>query len=268
MPRPPRPRAIHGVLIDISGVLMIDGVSLPGAPEALQRLRDAGLPLRFVTNTTRRPPATLVERLQDGGFDVTPDEVFAAPTAALEAAKTRGLHPWLVVHEGLRPMFNDIAADRAENADAVVIGDAGDGFSYAALNDAFRVLMNTESPALIAMGVNRFFREGDGRLSLDAGPFVRLLEEATGLQSEVVGKPSQGFFDAALHSIATSAEHAAMIGDDLRDDVGGAQACGLHGILVRTGKYRPEDESDRTVTPDVICDDFVAAVESILDKRA
>ena len=31
---------------------------------------------------------------------------------------------------------------------------------------------------------------------------------------------------------------AVMVGDDVLNDVGGAQRCGLMGILVRTGKYR------------------------------
>lgn len=29
-----------------------------------------------------------------------------------------------------------------------------------------------------------------------------------------------------------------MVGDDIVSDVGGAQACGIRGIQVRTGKYR------------------------------
>ena len=29
-----------------------------------------------------------------------------------------------------------------------------------------------------------------------------------------------------------------MIGDDIVSDVGGAQACGLRALQVRTGKYR------------------------------
>jgi len=34
---------------------------------------------------------------------------------------------------------------------------------------------------------------------------------------------------------------AVMIGDDIVSDVGGAQACGIRGIQVRTGKYRFTD---------------------------
>ena len=31
---------------------------------------------------------------------------------------------------------------------------------------------------------------------------------------------------------------ALMVGDDVVNDVGGAQQCGLAGVLVRTGKYQ------------------------------
>jgi len=44
-----------------------------------------------------------------------------------------------------------------------------------------------------------------------------------------------------------------MIGDDIVGDVGGAQATGLTGILVRTGKFRPRDlEGD--IRPDAVLD--------------
>jgi len=55
-----------------------------------------------------------------------------------------------------------------------------------------------------------------------------------------------------------------MIGDDLRDDVQGAQVCGIPGILVRTGKYRPADETAPGERPALIVNDFPAAVEAIL----
>jgi len=29
-----------------------------------------------------------------------------------------------------------------------------------------------------------------------------------------------------------------MVGDDIVYDIGGAQACGIRGVQVRTGKYR------------------------------
>jgi phosphoglycolate phosphatase-like HAD superfamily hydrolase len=49
---PAHPKAI---LIDLAGVLHVGDQVIPGSVDALARLRDAGLPLLFLTNTTRTP---------------------------------------------------------------------------------------------------------------------------------------------------------------------------------------------------------------------
>ena len=45
---------IDGLLLDMDGVLGVSWRSLPGAVAAVARLRDAGLPLRVITNTTAK----------------------------------------------------------------------------------------------------------------------------------------------------------------------------------------------------------------------
>ncbi|UCE87847.1 MAG: HAD hydrolase-like protein, partial [Deltaproteobacteria bacterium] len=47
----------------------------------------------------------------------------------------------------------------------------------------------------------------------------------------------------------------AMIGDDIEGDVRAAQALGMRGILVRTGKFRAAD-LERDVAPDAVLDSF------------
>jgi len=150
------------------------------------------------------------------------------------------------------PEFADLSND---DPDAVVVGDAGEAFTYEALNEAFGFLL--DGATLLAMGDNRYFR-GESGMCLDQGPFVRLLEHAAGVEAEVLGKPSRDFFQAVLDDMSVSADRAVMIGDDLHGDVGGAQAAGLAGVLVRTGKFRPDDARDADVKPDHIADDFGA----------
>ncbi|TIX45050.1 MAG: TIGR01458 family HAD-type hydrolase, partial [Mesorhizobium sp.] len=82
---------------------------------------------------------------------------------------------------------------------AVIVGDAGDAFTYAALNDAFREL--SAGAELLALATNRTFRDADGGLSLDAGPFVAALEFASLKRANVLGKPSPAFFLSALASM-------------------------------------------------------------------
>jgi HAD superfamily hydrolase (TIGR01458 family) len=248
----------EGVLIDIAGVLYAGDEAIPGSVAALQRLHASGLPIRYVTNTTRSTRDRLLGKLRGMGFDIDAASVFTAPIATLKYILQHGLRPYLLVHPNLEEEFAQVSR---EDPNAVVVGDAADVFSYRTLNEAFRVLM--EGGALIAMGNNRYFRDQDG-LSLDMGPFVEALHFASGVEPIIIGKPSASFFEQALGDMGVSAARAVMIGDDLENDVGGAQEHGIRGILVRTGKYRPADERNASITPHLIVDDIAVAAKAIL----
>ncbi len=254
--------SLAAVLIDIDGVLHVGAAPVSGAAAALQRLRDAGLRLAFLTNTTRRTRQALIESLDGMGFDIPPDEIQTAALAARAVVERRGLRPHLLIHPDLAPDWEGV---RTDDANAVVIGDAGEGFTYAALNEAFRVLIRDDAVPLIAMGANRYFRATDG-LSLDMGPFVAALEFAGRRQAEYTGKPAAAFFETAMAALDVPAANAVMIGDDLENDVVAAQDAGLHGILVRTGKYRPQDEQDPKLQPQTVADNFVEAVRGLLES--
>jgi ribonucleotide monophosphatase NagD (HAD superfamily) len=90
---------------------------------------------------------------------------------------------------------------------------------------------------------NRNFLDRDGELSLDAGPFVKGLEYASRRAATVFGKPAAMFFKHAIDALKCTAQNFVMIGDDAEADVVGAMAAGLMGVLVQTGKYRPDQET-------------------------
>lgn len=254
---------IRAVLVDIDGVLCTADAALPGSREAMAGLRRSAAGIRFVTNATRRCRADIVRQLRALGFEAAEHEVVTAALAARRMLEARGLRPRLLVHPGLLPDFAGLAT---EPADAVVVGDAADGFTYEALNAAFRVLAGTPGAPLIAIAMNRYFRAADG-LALDAGPFVAALEYAARVRAEVAGKPSAALFETALADLRVPPEAAVMIGDDVESDVGGARAAGLRAVLVRTGKYRPGDEARGGPAPDAVADDLRRAVEDWLLPR-
>jgi len=133
--------------------------------------------------------------------------------------------------------------------DYVIVGDAGDKMTYASMNHAFRCLM--EGADLIALEKDRYWMAPDG-ISLSAGPFVAALESATGKTATVVGKPSKAFFDLALRDMGLAADGVVMIGDDILADIGGAQAAGMRGVLVRTGKFREEALEAALIKPTAV----------------
>ncbi|MGB7501754.1 MAG: TIGR01458 family HAD-type hydrolase [Azonexus sp.] len=250
-----RPQA---VLIDLAGVLHIDDQPIPGAVGALRTLRSSGLPLRFLTNTTRSPTSRIVASLRQMGFAIEPDEIQTAVIATRHLVEQRKLRPHYLVHPDI---VDEIGPSHPE-PDAVVLGDAGPHFTFASLNHAFRLLMR--GYPFIAMARNRYFKESDG-LTLDVGAFVNGLEFSSGVTAEVVGKPAATFFQSALDQLGIGPEQAILIGDDLSDDIGGAQAVGIPGILVRTGKFRAGDDAHPQIRPSNVVADFPAAVNYLLD---
>jgi len=241
-----------GVLLDIDGVLAVSWVALPGAIETLEWLREQAVPFRLVTNTTTYTRAELARTLSDAGIAVSPGEIVTAVAAT--AAYLRKAHPGaraFVLSDG------DARADLEgvelvdEGAGVVVLGGAYEGFDYPTINRVFQMLM--DGAALVAMHRNLYWRTSEG-WQLDSGAYVSGLEEATGRPAAICGKPAEAYFSSALEQIGVPAGQAAMVGDDLVNDVLGAQAVGLSGVLVRTGKFRAQDLERAGGSPDVVLD--------------
>ncbi len=255
---------IKTVLLDLSGVVYQDNELLSGALDAIAVLRQNGLHLKFVTNTTRSTKHETLQNLKSLGLQCEASELFMPAQAACTWLELNHCSPHLLVHPAIESEFSSCKQDRPV---AVVVGDAGEAFNYTNLNHAFRVLQN--GGPLLALAKNRYFRDKDGELSLDAGPFLAALEFACGRDALVLGKPSGVFFSLALHDTGCGLDEAAMIGDDVESDVSGALEARVGvGILVRTGKYRPNDETLFQPAPTAVVDNILAAADWILQHNA
>jgi len=227
---------LEGLLVDLDGTLYVGDEPVEGAREAIERLEASGLELRYVTNTTRKPRREVSEHLLSLGFGVAMAEIFTPARAAAGVIGDKRCFP--LVDESLLEDLREITLDE-DKPDYVLVGDLGERFTYERLNAAFRLLVG--GAELLALQKNRYWQAGTG-LSLDAGPFVAALEYASGKSATILGKPERDFFRLALEDMRLEPRQVAMVGDDAEADVAGAQAVGLAGILVKTGKYRPEAE--------------------------
>jgi HAD superfamily hydrolase (TIGR01458 family) len=251
----PLPKKIAGFLIDIDGTVFEGDALIPGAAAALATLDAKAIPYRLVTNTTSKPLSAILAKLRGAGIDIAPEHVFSAPVVARAYCLQKG---FTRCYPLLKPsLLEDLQGiEFVENAPhAVLVGDLGDELTYTALNRAFRLLM--EGAAFVTMARNRYFHGRDG-LCLDVGSIVAALEYATQREAVLVGKPAAEFFLPALQSMGIAAADAAMIGDDLEGDVGGGQNAGIGGVLVRTGKFRPDQLEKNRVTPDSIIDSIAS----------
>jgi HAD superfamily hydrolase (TIGR01458 family) len=244
-----------GVLIDLGGVVYQGDMPLPGAIEAIGTLRDSAIPFRFLTNTTSQPKRAILEKLEILGVPAAPEWLYTPATAARRLIAEEGLKPHFLIQPLLMEDFENLPT--GGNA-AVIVGDAGDGFTYEALNAAFRKL--DAGADLIALAKNRKFVGQDGEPCLDAGAFVAALEYASGRKARVIGKPAPAFFHAAAADMGLAPDETVMIGDDAEFDASAAVAAGLAGVLVHTGKWT-EGAADGLDPPvSLECADLRAAV--------
>lgn len=236
------------LLIDLDGVIYVDNDLVPGAVEALTKLRSRGIPHRFVTNTSTKGRTALVAKLAGYGIPADPSHIICPPYAAARYLRSLG-SPRCAVFARPEALVEFDGLPLVEtDAEWVVLGDLEDDWTFARLNQALRLLLG--GAKLIALGMTRYWRASDGP-RLDVGPFATALTYATGIQPVVLGKPDSGFFRLAVEDMRMPPEEAAMIGDDILTDVAGAQSAGLRGILVRTGKFKPSD-LDGPTKPDAI----------------
>jgi len=257
-------KMVRGALLDLSGVVYVGDTVLPGAINAVVRLRKTGLPLRFLTNTTSKSKRVILEDLRSMGLSCSDEELITPAQVAHDLLAKGNMSAHLLISPNLA---EDFANTPTKGNTAVFVGDAGRGFTYAALNEAFRVLY--DGAEFYALAANRTFLDSDGKRSLDAGAFVAALEYATQRKATILGKPSPNFFQAALSSMGCQAEDAVMIGDDAEADVSGALAAGIgKGLLVRTGKYATGDEDKVDPAPTAVVDNLEAAVEWIMRRRS
>jgi HAD superfamily hydrolase (TIGR01458 family) len=240
------------ILLDVDGVLHVSGEALPGAREAIAELRRAGHRLRFVSNNTTRSRAVVADELRALGIELDDSEL--QTTAAAAARALAGRRVLALVMVGLVSDLEGIELV-GEGAEAVLLGGAdeteetGRVFSYMNLARAFGELeLGAE---LYCLHKNRWWQTSRGPL-LDSGAFVAGLEYAADVEATVLGKPSPAYFEAALEALDAEPELTWMVGDDLDSDVAGAQRYGLKTVLVRTGKFRPDELNRSMVVPDAV----------------
>ncbi len=255
---------IDGLLLDMDGVLAMSWRPLPGAAAAVTRLHAAGVPLRVLTNTTALSRARFGAALREAGFPFADDDILTASVAT---------GAWLREQRPVARVFHlgDAQPEDLEGVDLVGLEDEPEVILLSGSDESFafetfnRVLAALRDGAeLVAMHRNLSWMTLRGE-KLDAGAYLLGLEAATGLEAVVVGKPAPGAFRAGLDALGLPPGRVAMVGDDVENDVLAAQALGITGVLVRTGKFREETLARAAGKPDHIVDS-IAGVQGLLGR--
>ncbi|MCE0539394.1 HAD-IIA family hydrolase [Kineosporia rhizophila] len=230
------------VLLDLDGVVYIGPEAVPGAPEALDRVRAAGARTAFVTNNASRPPRVVAAHLRELGVHAEDDDVVnsAQAASALFAKRLPAGSPVLVVggaglyealdEAGLKPV-----GSMDESPVAVVQGFTPD--------IDWKLLV--EGTRAVRAGLPWIATNMDATVPTPYGPapgngtMVQAVITATQVQPEVAGKPQPTLFLEAAARYGS--QRTIVVGDRLDTDLEGARAADMVGLVVLTGVHRVSD---------------------------
>jgi len=262
----PAERIYPGYVLDLDGTVYLGGAPLPGAVEAISRLRALGSRFVFLSNNPLWSPATYAEKLRAMGVPVEDGEVVSSVDALLAYLRDRPASRILAICE---PLLADLLRDAGHAltddpaaADAVVLS-WDRGFTYDKLHASFVALRN--GARLIATNPDPYCPTPDGGLP-DCGALLAAVEVASGVRAEaVVGKPSVHIASVALDRLGVPAGDAVMVGDRLLTDVALARTAGMVGALVLTGATALADVPPPPEGPDLVLEGLGQLIPPSID---
>jgi HAD superfamily hydrolase (TIGR01450 family) len=263
-----------GFLVDLDGVVWIGRDPVPGSPQALRSLLEAGKGLAFVTNNPSRPPGAYAERLRGLGVEVSEEQIVTAGMVvarlAGEAAGPDG-SAFVIGAEALREMVAATGArlldgEPARQADVVVVSGHR-GFDYEQLLNAKLALDG--GAALFATSHDPTMPMPGGEWP-GTGAILAAVEVASGREAVIGGKPERHLFEMAIEAIGGSNStpdgeqgrggRLAMIGDRLMSDIEGGRRAGLETILVLSGTTSRGEAEAADPAPDHVLEDLASLV--------
>ncbi|GAA2432726.1 HAD-IIA family hydrolase [Streptomyces macrosporus] len=255
-------KPIESWLTDMDGVLVHEGVPIPGADAFIKRLRESGRPFLVLTNNSIYTPRDLHARLRRMGLEVPVENIW---TSALATAKflddqRPGGTAYVIGEAGLTTALHDIGYILTDTEpDYVVLGETRT-YSFEALTKAIRLI--NAGARFIATNPDETGPSAEGVLPA-TGSVAALITKATGREPYFVGKPNPLMMRAGLNVIGAHSESSAMIGDRMDTDVLAGLEAGMETFLVLTGLTGPGDVDRYPFRPSKVVDSIADLVERV-----
>jgi NagD protein len=255
-------REIHSWLTDMDGVLVHEGTAIPGAPEFIRALRDAGRPFLLLTNNSIFTARDLRARLAASGIDVSEDAIWtsALATAQFLDDQMPGGSAFVIGEAGLTTALYEVGYTLTDTEpDYVVLGETRT-YSFESITRAIRLIK--AGARFIATNPDVTGPSADGDLPA-TGSVAAMITAATGREPYFVGKPNPMMFRSALNRIDAHSETTAMVGDRMDTDVVAGIEAGLKTFLVLTGSTRAADVARFPFRPSEVVDSVADLVGRI-----
>lgn len=244
---------IRGVVVDLDGTVYLGDDLVPGSVEAIERLREQGLDLLFVTNNPTRTRSAYVERLGEMGIEVAREEVLSAGTVTSRYVAEH--HPdaatLLIGSDGLATQLRDAGVrltDDPERAE-VVVTSHDHGFDYDDLSRGLWAL--SDATAFYGSDPDLVYPGGNGRAYPGSGAITGAVGHVAGRDPDLVfGKPSEPAIRMVERALGHAPAELLVVGDGLDTDVAMGEAAGYETAFVLSGRGSRAELAESDAAPD------------------
>ena len=253
--------------IDVQGTLISDADKSPirGSIEFIQMCNDRKIPYMIVTNNTKKASKDFYDFLKSLGFEFDFSK-YLDPLMLLESRVSKDAVAAYGADEFLQTLVSMGYKLDYENPSTVLVAIKED-FSSDEYAQMIEFLLS--GAKLVGMHETSIYAKNSKRYP-GVGAILKMLEFATSVSYEVVGKPSVAFYEESLLKLKEQNSSAnfsdiTMISDDVKGDLGGAKEMGIKTIFVTSGKYKTQAEIVPFLKPELRPDAVFGDMQDILE---
>jgi NagD protein len=246
----------------MDGVLVHEGLALPGAAEFLQRLVDRERRFLVLTNNSIFTPRDLSARLARSGLQVPEQYIWtsALATADFLSSQLPGGSAHVVGEAGLTTALHEVGYTLTDtDPDYVVLGETRT-YSFESITRAIRLV--ERGARFIATNPDVTGPSPEGPLPA-TGAVAAMITKATGAEPYFVGKPNPMMFRSALNRIDGHSESTTMVGDRMDTDIVAGIEAGLDTVLVLTGSTKAADVARFPFRPGRVVDSIADVIDLV-----
>jgi phosphoglycolate/pyridoxal phosphate phosphatase family enzyme len=259
----------EGYVFDLDGTIYLGDELLPGARRMVEKLREHGKRVVFLSNNPTKGLKDYVEKLTRLGLPTPEEDIVNTVVTATEYLLRN--HPGATVYpiseQPLKDALSEAGIRMSENPEEIdiVIASYDRGFEYRKLQIAFDAIWFHGRAWLMTTNPDRYCPFPGGRGEPDAAAIVGAIEGCTGGKCRVnVGKPDPVMLETIKGMLGLDAKDCVMTGDRLYTEIRMAKGAGMPSAVVLTGETKAEDLENES--PDNLPDYVLDRIDKLIPE--
>jgi NagD protein len=241
----------NGLMIDMDGVIYASDTLIEGSDAFIKRLLDEDISFTFLSNNSQRTRMESVEKLEKLGISVTEEHIYnsAMATGTFLKEQYPGCTAYVLGEGGLLDSLEQSGVIAVESdPDFVILGE-GHEFTLKMVHGAVDMIL--AGARFIATNRDPSPRKA-GWNNLGIAATAAMIEEATGIEAFVIGKPSPVMMRSASRYMGLEPSQTTIIGDTMETDIKGGIYMGFKTILVLSGIADKQNLTQYAYKPNLV----------------